>query len=169
MANRKFFAGDTVIMTHSRYRSHYHHTARVTGTRITRYLSGDRVSVVSYRVACECGKELLPGAYQMDLVITDAAAAPNIENLRRQYFLNTVGLHSDPAILQQQVDAALGILNKQHRNIIVQRFGLGGEPGQTFRAIADDLGVSKQSIQQTGMRALRKLRSFPGLYQQSQQ
>ena len=163
MANRKFFAGDTVIMTHSRYRSHYHHTARVTGTRITRYLSGDRVSVVSYRVACECGKELLPGAYQMDLVITDAATAPNISNLRRQYFLSKVGLHSDPAILQQQVDAALGILNEQHRNIIVQRFGLGGESSQTFRAIADGLGVSKQSIHQTEIKALQKLRSFPGL------
>ena len=163
MANRKFFAGDTVMLTHSRYRSHYHHTARVTGTRITRYLSGDKLSLVSYRIACECGKALLPMALHMDLVTADATAAPNIENLRFQYFLSKVGLHSDPATLRQQVDAALGILNEQHRNIIVQRFGLGGEPGQTFRAIADDLGVSKQYIHQTEMKALRKLRSFPGL------
>jgi len=71
--------------------------------------------------------------------------------------------------LQQQVDAALGILNKKHRQIIVRRFGLDGKSGQTFRAIANDMGLTKQSIQQTGIRALQKLRSFPGLYQQSQQ
>ena len=166
MGNRKFYAGDTVVMTHPRYHNHNHHTAQVTDVLRTRYLSGDKLSVVTYRVACECGKTLVPGAYQMDLV-TDAR--PSIDNLRRQYFLNEVGLHGDPATLQQQVDAALGILNGRHRHIIVQRFGLGGESGQTFQAIADDMGLSKQSIQQTGMRALQKLRSFPGLYQQSQQ
>ena len=166
MANRKFFTGDAVILTHPRYRNHYNHTAQVTDARRTRYLTGNQLSVVTYRVACECGKTLLLGAYQMNLV-TDAR--PSIENLRRQYFLNEVGLHSDPATLQQQVDAALGILNEQYRHIIVQRFGLNGESGQTLQAIADDMGVSKQYVQQTEKRALRKLRSFPGLYQQSQQ
>jgi DNA-directed RNA polymerase specialized sigma24 family protein len=165
MANRKFFTGDTVMLTHPSYHKHHHHTALVTDTRRTRYLSRD-LSVVTYRVACECGKTLVPGAHQMNLV-TDTR--PSIDNLRRQYFLNEVGLHSDPATLQQQVDAALGILNKKHRQIIVRRFGLDGESGQTFQAIADDMGLTKQSIQQTGIRALRKLRSFPGLYQQSQQ
>tara|TARA_Y100000034_G_C6778673_1_gene347823 strand:+ start:341 stop:847 length:507 start_codon:yes stop_codon:yes gene_type:complete len=163
MAYRKFFAGDAVIINHYRYPSHDHHRALVMGTRKTRYLSGDKSPLISYRVDCECGASLLPLARHMDLVST--APTSDVRVMRRQYFLAEIGVHSKPDdTLEQQVDAALGILTDKQRAIIVQRFGLDeGEAGRTLRGIAEALGVSKQYISEVAGKSLRKLRSFPGL------
>jgi hypothetical protein len=163
MAYRKFYSGDAVIIDHYRYPSHNHHRALVMGTRKTRYLSGDKSPLISYRVDCECGASLLPLARHMDLV--PRGFTPDVHVMRRQYFLAEIGMQHKPGdTLEQQVDAALGILTDRQRAIIVQRFGLGdGEVGRTLQAIADAMNVSRQYISQVEGKSLRKLRSFPGL------
>jgi hypothetical protein len=164
MGNRKFFTGDEVIINHYSYPAHDHHRALVAGTRITRYLSGNMPPLVSYRVDCECGASLLPLARHMDLVST--VPTSDVRDMRRRYFLAEIGVHSEPGdTLDQQVDAALGILKTRQRTVIVQRFGLAddSEGGRTLQAIADAMHVSRQYISQVEARALRKLTSFPGL------
>jgi len=164
MGHRKFFTGDEVLIDHYRYPAHAHHRALVVGTRITRYLSGDKPPLISYRVDCECGAALLPLARHMDLVST--APTSDVRDMRRRYFLAEIGVHNKPGdTLEQQVAAALGILTDRQRAIITQRFGLGddSETGRTLQAIADALGVSRQYINEVETKALRKLRSFPGL------
>ena len=162
MAYRKFYSGDAVIINHYRYPSHNHHRALVMGTRKTRYLSGNTPPLISYRVDCECGASLQPLARHMDLVST--VPTSDVRIMRRQYFLAEIGMQHKPGdTLEQQVDAALGILTDKQRAIIVQRFGLGDGTGRTLQAIAEGLGVSKQYINEVERISLRKLRSFPGL------
>ena len=163
MAYRKFYSGDMVVINHYRYPSHNHHRALVMGTRKTRYLSGDKAPLISYRVDCECGASLLPLARHMDPV--SRGFTPDVRIMRRQYFLAEIGMQHKPGdTLEQQVNAALGILTDKQRAIIVQRFGLGdGEAGRTLQGIAEGLGVSKQYINEVEGISLRKLRSFPGL------
>jgi hypothetical protein len=162
MAYRKFYSGDMVIINHYRYPAHNHHRALVMGTRKTRYLSGNTPPLISYRVDCECGASLQPLARHMDLVST--GSTPDVRVMRRQYFLAEIGMQHKPGdTLEQQVDAALGILTDKQRAIIVQRFGLGDGTGRTLQAIAEGLGVSKQYINEVERISLRKLRSFPGL------
>ena len=163
MAYRKFFTGDEVVIDHYRYPSHVQHRGMVVGTRRNQYRAEGRSPLISYRVECECGASLLPLARHMDLVST--APTSDVRVMRRQYFLAEIGVHSKPDdTLEQQVDAALGILTDKQRAIIVQRFGLDeGEAGRTLRGIAEALGVSKQYISEVAGKSLRKLRSFPGL------
>ena len=164
MAYRKFFSGDKVVINHYRYPSHVQHSAMVVGTRITRYKSGGRSPLVSYRVECECGASLIPLALHMDLVST--APASDIRDMRRRYFLHEIGVGvavgSDDT-LRQQVDAVLGILTDRQRAIIIHRFGLSDETRNTLQSIAEGLGVSKQYINEVERQSLRKLKSFPGL------
>jgi len=45
------------------------------------------------------------------------------------------------------------------RSIIVRRFGLGGQAGETLAAIGRDLGVTRERVRQIEAAALRKLRA----------
>jgi len=168
MGNKKFYYGDTVALTHDRYARHKGHTAQVVGTRVTKRRSGPKSTIVSYKIACECGSALLPLAIHMDIVSTPLEGEPmSPEDTRLHYFLRQVGIQIDPRILRAQVDATLGILNDQYRAVVAQRFGLHGEDGYTLEAIAARLNKSKQYIHQVERRALKKLRAFPGLMKES--
>jgi len=168
MANKKFYYGDTVVLSHERYVRHNDHIGQVVGTRVIKQRSGSRSTIVSYKVACECGSALLPLAIHMDIVSTSLEGEPmSPEDCRLHYFLRQVGIQADPDILREQVDATLGILNDQYRAVVTQRFGLHGEDGYTLETIAAGLNRSKQYIHQVERRALRKLRAFPGLMKES--
>jgi hypothetical protein len=168
MSNKKFYYGDTVVLRHERYSRHDGHTGQIVGTRILKSYSGSKSTIVSYRVACECGMKLLPLAIHMDLVSTPLEKEPmSPENARLHYFMRYIGMQADQEILREQVDAALGILNDQYRTVVTQRFGLNGGDGHTLEAIALGLSKSKQYIHQVEKRALQKLRSFPGLSRNS--
>ena len=163
MPGRKCFTGDEVVIDHNHYPSHVRHRALVVGTRIVRDKSGDKRRLLSYRVDCECGASLMPLARNMELVSEESAS--DMLDMRRRYFLNEIGVHSNAETLKQQVNAALGILTDKQRAIIIRRFALGGDDGEshTFQAIAEVMGVSKQYINQVETAAMRKLRSFPGI------
>ena len=168
MANKKFYYGDTVMLNHSRYVRHNGHLGQIVGTRVIKKLTGRQSTMVSYRVACECGSALLPLAIHMGAVSTPLEGDPmSPEDTRLHYFLRQVGIQADPSILREQVDATLGILNDQYRAVVAQRFGLNGEDGYTLDAIAVGLNRSKQYIHQVERRALGKLRAFPGLIRES--
>ena len=163
MAYRKFFTGDEVVINHYRYPAHDRHQALVVGTRLTRYQAEGKPPLISYRVDCECGASLMPMARHMDLVST--APTSDMRDMRRRYFLSEIGVHGNADTLEQQVDAALGILTAKQRAIIIRRFALGDDDGarRTLQAIAEALGVSKQYINEVETKSIQKLRAFPGL------
>jgi DNA-directed RNA polymerase sigma subunit (sigma70/sigma32) len=99
----------------------------------------------------------------MDLVST--APTSDMRDMRRRYFLSEIGVHGNADTLEQQVDAALGILTAKQRAIIIRRFALGDDDGarRTLQAIAEALGVSKQYINEVETKSIQKLRAFPGL------
>lgn len=58
---------------------------------------------------------------------------------------------------------ALDRLDGRHREVLVRRFGLGGRRPETYREIAEDLGVSAQRVQGMQRAALARLASVPAL------
>jgi len=164
MSSKKFYYGDTVMLRHERYARHDGHIGQIVGTRILKSYSRSKPTIVSYKVACECGMGLLPLAIHMELVSTPLGAKSMLpENARLHYFMRHIGMRADSENLREQVGAALGILNDQYRAVVTHRFGLNGEDGYTLEAIASKLSRSKQYIHQVEKRALKKLRAFPGL------
>lgn len=60
---------------------------------------------------------------------------------------------------REEIDQLLSTLNDRERTIIQMRFGLDGSgEGQTLRAIAQKLGVTKERVRQIEAQAMRKLR-----------
>ena len=50
--------------------------------------------------------------------------------------------------------------------MLVERFGLDGDPPQTLEEVGSDLGITRERVRQLETRALRELRSVaPGLEQ----
>lgn len=56
---------------------------------------------------------------------------------------------------------ALNKLRPKERNIITKRYGFGNSEPQTYAEIADTLGMTRQGVQQSEARALRRLRCDP--------
>lgn len=68
---------------------------------------------------------------------------------------------SDPdAVVSSLLIQAEGLLEPREHQILMARFGLGGEQrsGKTLREIASDLNISKERVRQLQMKALEKLR-----------
>ena len=59
---------------------------------------------------------------------------------------------------REQVDQLLDTLSARERTIIEMRFGLDTGEGQTLRAIALQLGVTKERVRQIEAQAMKKLR-----------
>ena len=59
---------------------------------------------------------------------------------------------------REQVDQLLDTLSSRERTIIEMRFGLETGEGQTLRAIAQQLGVTKERVRQIEAQAMKKLR-----------
>jgi RNA polymerase primary sigma factor len=55
---------------------------------------------------------------------------------------------------------AILVLNRQEREVLVGRFGLGGENGMTLREIGDAMSLSRERVRQIENQAKRKLRRF---------
>jgi RNA polymerase sigma factor (sigma-70 family) len=64
----------------------------------------------------------------------------------------------DNWIRREQIDQLLDTLTSRERTIIELRFGLEGDEGQTLRAIAVQLGVTKERVRQIEAQAMKKLR-----------
>ena len=107
MGYRKFFAGDTVLVDEDKSPTHGGHTGRVFGVIIT-------PKNVSYRVACECGKEINCAAAQMDLVTTpyDDPNPQTVQEIRMEHFLRRVGVEPQKDSLKQQVKESLATIHK---------------------------------------------------------
>ncbi len=64
-----------------------------------------------------------------------------------------------PSVPRETLDAWIASLDPRLRSILVDRYDLDGRGEvRTFRSIADEFGVSKESIRQLQSRALAKLR-----------
>ena len=57
-----------------------------------------------------------------------------------------------------RIDAVLSELGERERTVLVLRFGLGGQPPQTFEEIGQQLGVTRERVRQMQQRALDRLR-----------
>jgi RNA polymerase primary sigma factor len=56
--------------------------------------------------------------------------------------------------MQGQVDAAIDILPERERNIVKMHYGLDGHQEKTFVEIANEMGLSRQRVQQLESRAM---------------
>ena len=64
-----------------------------------------------------------------------------------------------PSVPRETIDAWIGRLDPRFRSILVDRYDLEGRGEvRTFRSIAEEIGVSKESVRQLQSRALEKLR-----------
>ena len=154
MGYRKFFYGDTVLMKEEKAPTHGGHTGRVFGVIIT-------PKNVSYRVACECGKEINFAAAQMDLVTTpyDDPNPQTVQEIRMEHFLRRVGVEPQKDSLKHQVKESLATCRQRRdRTIVAQRFGLDGFEGKTLQEIGDGYGITKERIRQIEARVLGTIR-----------
>lgn len=60
----------------------------------------------------------------------------------------------------EMVQGMLGRLNDRERQILVARYGLGGEDAQTLERLGRDLGITKERVRQIESRAQEKLRKY---------
>ena len=152
MAYRKFFYGDRVLITGEKYRPHRLHEGRVEGTLI-------RSQRVTYRVACDCGKNIKPKAFHMDLVSTPHREIDplSIHDARMEHFLRAVGKDPKRPRLSQQVKSTLSQLNERDSHILTKRFGLDGDDGKTHQEIGDEIGITKARVHQIEQSLLRRL------------
>ncbi len=60
--------------------------------------------------------------------------------------------------LQRQIQRALLGLDVRHRTILIRRFGMDGQDGETFSAISKELGISHERVRQLQEEALNLLR-----------
>ena len=58
----------------------------------------------------------------------------------------------------QAVGSWLGALSEQQAAVMSCRFGLDGNGPRTQKSTSDELGVSRQAVQQAEQRSLRKMR-----------
>jgi len=71
---------------------------------------------------------------------------------------NDTHRYLDAWMRREQVDQLLDTLTPRERTIIALRFGLASGEGQTLRAIAVQLGVTKERVRQIEAQAMKKLR-----------
>lgn len=153
MANRKFLYGDTVVTT-DRDRIHGGHAGKIDGTLVVRRDDEVPASRIYYKLACECGSELISEAWAMDLVGTPRTIQLSMTEMRIQYFLKSIGLPGGT------IDSALSELSQREKGILERRNGLTGENKQTLREIAEIVGVSTQRIFAIEAEAMKKLRAL---------
>lgn len=151
MAYRKFFYGDRILITGEKYRPHLSHEGRVTGTIVG--------ADVTYRVACDCGKNLKPKAFHMELVSAPHRETDplSVHDARMEYFLRTVNKDPKRLNLTQQVESTLSQLNERDSHILTKRFGLDGDDGKTYREIGDEIGITRARVHQIEQSLLQRL------------
>ena len=153
MGYRKFFYGDTVLVNGDKAPAHWDHIGRVVGILIT-------PKNTTYRVACQCGRDVSYAAAQMDLVTTphEDPAPQTVQEIRMEHFLRRVGVEPQKDSLKQQVKESLATIHKvRDRKIMTQRFGLERSASQTLQEIGDDYGLTRARVQQIEARLLGKI------------
>ncbi|MBU2733878.1 sigma-70 family RNA polymerase sigma factor [Acidithiobacillus ferridurans] len=65
--------------------------------------------------------------------------------------------------VQRQIQRALLRLDMRHRTVLIRRFGMDGEEGETLSAISKELGVSHERVRQLQEEALELLRQYAEL------
>ena len=60
----------------------------------------------------------------------------------------------------EQLQLGLEIIPLLHADVLRRRYGLGGRPRQTVRTIADETGISRQTVSATSRAALKRLRNI---------
>ena len=152
-ASRKFYYDDGVKVIGGHYARHIGHRGRVTQTTIVHRVRTN-TEVILYDIACECGKTIRPSAPFLEQIESSQLI---LSDARMRYFLGSVGADvPDDDHLQKEVERKLSKLKPRHRQVIELRFGLTEGP-QTYQAIGDMLGCSRQDVHQITNRALKKL------------
>ena len=152
-ASRKFYYDDAVKVIGGHYSKHVGHLGRVAQTTIVRRIKSNRETIM-YDIACECGKTIRPSAPFLEQIEDDQLI---LSDARMRYFLGSVGaVVPDDDHLQEEVERKLSKLKPRYKQVIELRFGLTEGP-QTYQAIGDMLGCSRQDVHQITNRALKRL------------
>jgi RNA polymerase primary sigma factor len=63
---------------------------------------------------------------------------------------------------RHEIASMLPLLPERHREVLIRRYGLKDQPGETHEQIAERLGVGEERSRQLEREALRRLRSIVG-------
>lgn len=63
-------------------------------------------------------------------------------------------------IVRETINQLVNKLQPREKKVLLARYGLDGNERSTLKEIAENLGVSPETVRQIEMRAIRKLRSF---------
>ncbi len=66
----------------------------------------------------------------------------------------------DHQVLQVRISKVINRLNRQEREVIQRRFGLGLDDSQTLKEVGTHLGVTRERVRQVEQAALEKIRSM---------
>ncbi len=67
-------------------------------------------------------------------------------------------VYAAASVRRDQIIKALSTLNETERNVVWQRYGLGGSPMMTLTDIGTSLGITRENARQIERRAMAKLR-----------
>ena len=151
MGRRKFYYNDIVRIRSGIYKTHMNHMGKVRSSRITRagWINGTRVA---YKVACECGGNIMPLANHMELAV--ASQDISLKDMRRQHFGRLIG--NDTFDIDELV-GSLGISERNTR-VVIRSLGLDGKESWSGQQIAHSEGITKQRVGQILQQAVNKLR-----------
>ncbi len=150
MARRKFYYNDIVRIRSGIYSTHMNHLGKILSSRIARadWINGTRVS---YKVACECGGNIMPLANHMELAAVSQETS--LMDMRKNHFRRLIG-REDFDI--DEMVGNLGISDRDSR-VVVRALGLDGDESLDGQQIADSEGITKQRVNQILRKAIIKL------------
>ena len=159
MAHRKFYYDDMVKIISAEHNKHIGHIGNIQGSRI-RKLPFNRGTRVTYTVDCQCGKRMMLNAHHMDLVagVEQEDKKISMHEARLEHFIRACKAVPLKRSLDEQAQGLLDGLQDRERYIISSRYGLGGTPGKTCQALADEENLTRGRIWQIEKRILNNLR-----------
>lgn len=72
---------------------------------------------------------------------------------------NTLGMMEEDSLLNT-LDQGLRILDKEARNVIVERFGLKDDIAKTYAEVGQILGLTSEKVRRVQMKALKEIREY---------
>jgi len=116
----------------------------------------------------EVAKEARMTAYEVGSILTTPAAVVSLdsaaagESPRLLDVIESTSFAPDRELLaknlREQTMAILQTLREKERQILLYRYSFYGGKKHTLKSIGDRMGISPESVRQTELRALKKLR-----------
>jgi|TARA_R110000787_G_scaffold112078_1_gene221014 RNA polymerase primary sigma factor len=113
---------------------------------------GEEIDVMSSKLA------LLPKTFNYDKPINDEGDTL-IDIIENKNADNPEDIFADEVSLKDELFKLMSNLDERERNIVIDYYGIHGNPPMTLQDIGDELSLTKERVRQIKEKALRKLRN----------